>query len=109
MDEVINRTGEKVSYFDLEMTVAILQFYAKVFELKNSAVTAYIQKHLIYLVAALQRITDSVRVNNQLYMLMYNDAIEPKTDTDRNIVNLVSLFYQYVALVGYSYGFEMQL
>lgn len=104
-----NRTGEKISYFDLEMTVAILQFYAKVYELKNSAVIAYIQKHLIYLVAALQRIADSLRMDNQLYMLMYNEAVETKSDTDRNIVNLISLFYQYVALVGYSYGFEMQL
>ena len=104
-----NRTGEKISYFDLEMTVAILQFYGQVFELKNTAVITYIQKHLVYLVAALQRIADSLRVNNQVYMLMYNEAIETKSETDQNIVNLVSLFYQYVALVGYSYGFEMQL
>lgn len=99
--------SDKITFFDLDMTVAILQFYAQIFEKQDVMVIDYVKKHLVYLVAALQRIADSLRTQNQLYMLMYKEAVTASGETDKDTVNFISLFYQYLALVAADYGFEI--
>ena len=99
--------NEKITFFDLDMTIGILQFYAQVFEIQDAMVIDYVKKHLVYLVAALQRIADSLRTHNQLFMLMYKEAVTATGESDRDIVNHISLFYQYLALVAADYGFEI--
>lgn len=99
--------SEKITFFDLDMAVGVLQFYAQIFEKQDAMVIDYVKKHLVYLVAALQRIADSLRTHNQLYMLMYKEAVTATGEADKDIVNHISLFYQYLALVAADYGFEI--
>ena len=70
---------------------------------------AYVKKHLQYLIGGLQRFITNLRNYNQVAMLWYYDNATCGSADDQNIASAVSILYQYLSLLSYSYGFSVVL
>ena len=86
-----------------------MHFFIQIANLKNSTINTYIQKHIIYLLGGLQRIMDGIHKYNQHYLMMMNESATMSSEKDKDLVEVLNLFYKSVVMAGSIYGFDMSL
>ena len=101
--------SDRIRFFELEMAVTIMHFFIQIANLKNSVVNAYIQKHVIYLLGGIQRVMDGIHQYNQHYLMMMNESATMSSEKDKDLVEVLNLFYKSVVMAGSIYDFDMRL
>ena len=103
------RIPEKMGYSQLETVITIVRFFEALSEKSFDNVVAFVKRHLKYLLGGLQRVLTNLWNNNQIVLLWYFDSGTCDNEDDRSIADAVSLFYQYLSLLSYSYDFSVVL
>ena len=98
-----------MGYTQLETVISIIRFFETLREKGFENVVAFVKQHLKYLLGGLQKVLTNLRTNNQIVLLWYFDGDTCDKEDDRSIADSVSLFYQYLSLLSYSYDFSVVL
>lgn len=91
------------------MAVTILHYLVQLTNINNDVINKYIQDHLVFLVAGIQRVMDSLHNHNQYFLMVMNETATMNSESEKDIADMVSLFYKTVLLLGGIYGFDMEL
>ncbi len=91
----------------LEAVVHMLKVFCLIADRYYEPVIEYVVKHKVYLVHALQRIATNLREHNELVMMWYAETNYGETEEQQRAISLVSMFYQHLSLMSYSYGFSV--
>lgn len=98
-----------MGYTQLETVISIIRFFETVHEKGFENVVAFVKQHLKYLLGGLQKVLTNLWTNNQIVLLWYFDGDTCDNEDDRSIADSVSLLYQYLSLLSYSYDFSVVL
>lgn len=101
----MNSLPEEITYLQLESVISMLKFFNFMVEKKYEEVVKYIQMNVVFLVNGLQRISTNLRENNQTVMMWYSDHTTITKDENYQYSNIMSIYYQLLSLISYSYGF----
>lgn len=104
---VRNRIPENISFLQLEAVVHMLKVFCLIADRYYEPVIEYVVKHKVYLVHALQRIATNLREHNELVMMWYAETNYGETEEQQRAISLVSMFYQHLSLMSYTYGFSV--